>query len=131
MTMKEHSSIAASTLGNCLQSIAASDDGRITGTFTFAPDFPAFAGHFPGQPVLPAIVQLATVRLLASRYLEADLVPLRVDKVKFKNMIGPGEPVTVTILPDPRDGEITISFVISTGKGKAATGEICCRINKG
>jgi 3-hydroxyacyl-[acyl-carrier-protein] dehydratase len=127
--MPEYSSIKAAIPDTCLQAISTSEDGKITGTYTFAADFPAFAGHFPGSPVLPAVVQLTAVRMLAARHLETDLVPVKVERAKFKKMIGPEEPVAITILLDRNDMDVTISFAIVTDKGKAAKGEICCRIN--
>ena len=58
--------IEPSILSDCLKSVTNVENDVIQGTFTFPPDFIAFAGHFPGQPILPAVVQLAAVRLLAS-----------------------------------------------------------------
>ena len=128
MNMDKTRSIEQSIVAGCLQSVTVADSGEVTGVFFFAPDFPAFEGHFPGQPVLPAIVQLAAVRLLAARHLGAPLVPNSLDRAKFKAMIGPEEPVTITIRLDQSDNDVTISFTIRTAKGKASTGEIACRI---
>ena len=126
--MDKTRSIEQSIAAESLQSVTVTDSGDITGVFFFAPDFPAFEGHFPGQPVLPAVVQLAAVRLLAARHLGTALIPTSLDRAKFKAMIGPEEPVTITIRLDQSDNDVTISFTILTAKGKAATGEITCRI---
>ncbi|MEN8142279.1 MAG: beta-hydroxyacyl-ACP dehydratase [Thermodesulfobacteriota bacterium] len=61
------------------------------------PDFPAFAGHFPGQPVLPAVIQLAVVRMLAGEIIDQPLQPEKTERVKFKNMIRPDEKVFVEV----------------------------------
>jgi 3-hydroxymyristoyl/3-hydroxydecanoyl-(acyl carrier protein) dehydratase len=128
--MEKTSSIEQSLVAECLQSVTVEDSGRINGIFTFAPDFPGFAGHFPGHPVLPAVVQLAAVRFLAAGHLGRPLVPTSLERVKFKTMIGPEEPVTIFIHLDQSANDVTISFTIATCKGKAATGEITCRIMK-
>ena len=60
-------------------------------------DFPAFAGHFPGQPVLPAVIQLAVVRSLASDLLGRTLEPVRTARLKFKEMVAPGDLINVRV----------------------------------
>lgn len=67
------------------------------GDFVFPGDYCGFDGHFPGQPILPAIVQLATARFLAENILEVCLSPRELGKVKFKGMVQPDAPVTVRI----------------------------------
>ncbi|MCL7487571.1 MAG: hypothetical protein M8357_05280 [Desulfobulbaceae bacterium] len=121
-------SIEQSLIDECLQTVTEDDSGVVTGVFTFAPDFPAFEGHFPGKPVLPAVVQLAAVRFLAASYLGKPLLLVTVNRAKFKTMIGPEEPVTITIQLDQSTNDVTISFTIETIKGRAAAGEISCRV---
>ena len=67
-------------------------------------DFPAFAGHFPGKPVLPAVIQLAVVRSLTSDLLGRSLVPVRTGRLKFKGMVGPDDLILVRI-DVKREGE--------------------------
>lgn len=66
--------------------------------FLFPADFIGFQGHFPGNPILPAIVQLALVRFLAVRLLKKPLTPSHHQKIKFKGVLRPGDPVTVNII---------------------------------
>lgn len=47
-------------------------DGSFVASITFDKDFPGFDGHFPGNPVVPAICQLSAVELLAQRALQND-----------------------------------------------------------
>jgi len=126
--MEENKSIEQCIIEDCIQSISVDDSGQIIGIFAFEPHFPAFEGHFPGRPVLPAVVQLATVRFLAAKHLGKQLVPTCIDRAKFKAMVGPKEHVAITIRLDQSDNDVTISFSITTEKGKAATGTISCQI---
>lgn len=79
--------------------LAESDDGVqvVSGTFDFPADSLVFAGHFPGEPILPAVVQLTLVRLLAVLALQRKLVPAGVGRIKFNRIVRPAEPVQVTV----------------------------------
>ncbi len=91
--------------------------------FMFKENFPGFSGHFPGQPVLPAIVQLAMVRYLAECVLGGSLLPVRYERTKFRAMIQPGEKVVVDINFTKKEENWAGSFVIQrTDKEQVATG---------
>ncbi len=63
-------------------------------------DSPWFSGHFPGEPILPGIAQLH-MALEALRTATPEgfrLVGVR--RVRFKQVIRPGEPLTVTVKPE-------------------------------
>ena len=125
--MELEMSIEHSLVEKCLKKVIDTDHDEIKGVFVFPQDFPAFEGHFPGQPVLPAVVQLAAARLLAAKHLGRQLVPISVDRAKFKAMVGPNEPMTITISFDQSGNDVTISFSITSETKKIATGEIVCR----
>ena len=95
------------------------EDGsiQIQASCVFDQDFPAFAGHFPGQPILPAIVQLAAVRLLCEDQLEKVLHPVGCRRVKFRAMVQPGEPVKVQAKVKAGD-HCQVSFKLKDGKGQ-------------
>src|SRR4051812_34695895 len=66
--------------------LAASPD--ITGTAFFPADYPAFDGHFPGNPILPAFLQIqAAVDLLALNGVNGSLSS--VQGAKFLHPIKP------------------------------------------
>jgi 3-hydroxyacyl-[acyl-carrier-protein] dehydratase len=70
---------------------------RASADFRFGGDFPGFQGHFPGKPILPAIVQLAAVRYVAESALQRDLLPASYNKMKFKGMIRPNDRCMVVV----------------------------------
>ncbi|GAB4335758.1 MAG: hypothetical protein Kow0089_05630 [Desulfobulbaceae bacterium] len=121
-------SIASSVMaGACVTPPETDGNGRVRAVLRFPPGFPAFAGHFPGNPVLPAVAQLAAVRQVAGAHLGHPLVPVGVERAKFMTVIGPDEE-TVFLLRIIENGDrIAISFTITTGGGKAATGDLVCR----
>ena len=63
-----------------------------------APDHPAFAGHFPGRPIVPGVLLLD----LAQREIEAS-TGLRLQAlatVKFLSPVLPGQPLTLAFEVD-------------------------------
>ena len=77
---------------------AEKDDGgvEVSADFQFAATFVGFQGHFPGNPILPAIFQLAAVRFLLERSLGQTIRPKLYNKIKFKGMIRPDDALTIT-----------------------------------
>ncbi len=69
----------------------------MSSVFVFPDSFPGFDGHFPGQPVLPAIIQLAAVRYLAERGLGQSLRPGNYSRTKFRGIIQPDDEIEVTL----------------------------------
>ena len=63
--------------------------------FLFKSDFSGFQGHFPGNPILPAIVQLMTARESIIEQMEKELVIAKISRAKFQKMIIPDIPFTV------------------------------------
>ncbi len=67
--------------------------------FSGAEDF--FQGHFPGRPVLPAVVQIAAVVGLASRLAGTELRLSEVTRAKFMAPTGPGRELALRLTLDP------------------------------
>ncbi|HEY6000632.1 MAG TPA: hypothetical protein VI078_15200 [bacterium] len=84
-------------------------------------DSPWFDGHFPGQPVLPGIAQLAMVADLIQSALGLPARVAEVSRVRFKQMILPGEQLQVSAEPRPgRDG--AYAFRITRGETPVCSG---------
>ncbi|MDO5536955.1 MAG: hypothetical protein Q4F72_05465 [Desulfovibrionaceae bacterium] len=90
------------------------------------PDFPGFAGHFPGNPVLPAAVQLVMARLLWQKAAGSDAQP-GFARVKCTRPIGPGEELLVRLSPG-RKGRLDCAILVlppaaDSGREDAAASE--------
>lgn len=93
----------------------AREDGR----WPVPADHPAFAGHFPGHPVLPGVVLLSWVMetVAARPALAARLgTAPRVDSAKFLQAVGPGTTLSVQL----REQGSGVAFEVLLPDGQAA-----------
>lgn len=90
-------------------------DGRSVCEFRFAADDPVFAGHFPGNPILPGVFQLELTRLMAEAVLKCRLSVREISKAKFKLPISPLETVRVELKLTEKDGAIQARASFSVG----------------
>ncbi len=92
-------------------------------TWTVPADHPAFAGHFPGTPILPGVVLLDTaVQIIADA---CKLDGYEISSVKFTSPAGPGCELTIV---HSRSDSGTIRFDITSGSRKIASGSIVPKI---
>jgi 3-hydroxymyristoyl/3-hydroxydecanoyl-(acyl carrier protein) dehydratase len=64
-------------------------------TLIVAVDHPAFAGHFPGMPVLPGAVLLDEVLHILEEELALDPIDWQITAAKFLEPVHPGDVLTV------------------------------------
>ncbi|MBU0729658.1 MAG: beta-hydroxyacyl-ACP dehydratase [Proteobacteria bacterium] len=102
----------------------AGDDLVVSGVFSFAEDFPAFAGHFPQEPVFPAVVQLAIVRIIAGQGLDRKLKLALVERAKFSGVVRPHEEIKVTVNLQESNEGIRAKFKIIRDNVTVASGTL-------
>ena len=79
------------------------DQGIWRQSFRFAADSAVFTGHFPGHPVLPAVVQVLMAQIaLEAMGQSADLAC--VPQAKFLAPLGPEVDILLTLSKGRRDG---------------------------
>ena len=100
------------------------EDISVNGTFVFQPDFPCFHGHFPDQPILPGIIQMAAVRSLAIKALNQQLVPTTTGRIKFRGFIQPKERISITVNLKKHQMIWRAIFSISRGNETVSMGRI-------
>lgn len=88
-------------------------------------------GHFPGQPIVPGVIQCecclqAGAVLLGRRAQLSSGIPVatRIDNVKFKRMVQPGETVEVTV---ELQEQLSNAYFF-TGRVTVA-GKLACRLD--
>lgn len=101
--------------------------GTITAEMCCPVDYPAFNGHFPGQPVLPAVMQLVFVRMLAVDLLQIPLAPIKSKRLKFKGMIQPNEKIQMQVSLDKVADQWHATFKLKKPATVVSSGTIIFR----
>ena len=95
-------------------------DGGFSRRFLFGSDFPGFAGHFPGNPMLPAIVQIQTALILAEEALGRALDLVEIENAKFLLPVKPGQEICVKCRECSDPDGLIYQVTLSVGKAVAA-----------
>ena len=110
-----------------LQTLAALDGAspapQADASFDIAADHPAFAGHFPGHPVLPGVAVLSLVlQALAARPALSARVgdAPRIDNAKFLHAVTPGSTLRVAL----REQGSGVAFEVWRGDTAVARGQL-------
>lgn len=99
MNMRE--SIREAVIGG----LHRTDDGVVALEFRFDASQPVFAGHFPGNPILPGVFQLEMARFTAEAGAEFPLIVREISKAKFRRPIRPEETIRMNVrLSELADG---------------------------
>lgn len=99
-----------------------------------APDLPCFAGHFPGQPILPGVMQLEWGARLANR-LWPNHAPTTAfagsTRVKFKAPITPDCLLQLSLVlnaTNPAKQERSISLAVRSSTAQLTTAQLLYRV---
>ncbi len=91
----------------------SSGNNSIDAVLLLNPGHEVYKGHFPGQPVVPGVIQIQILRELAEKALGQKLFISEVTSAKYLNMIVPGhEPVLIEITLKPAETGFKLNGVI-------------------
>lgn len=94
------------------------DEHRMAHTLTVPADHPAFAGHFPGAPILPGVVLLDAVVQRAPGALGG---VRQIASAKFFSPVAPGESLLIAY---ERTACAGLRWSIACGARKVASGTL-------
>ena len=110
-------SIIQSELLKRIQDFQRHDDGSYSAAITFDPAFTGFDGHFPGNPIVPAVCQLSAVEVLAHLALgREDLKLATISLMKFRAPLVPNDTATFTFTLTQLENDIIVKADVSTLK---------------
>lgn len=94
-------------------------DGEFSWTVPL--DHPAFAGHFPGHPIVPGVLLLDRAILFAGQLSGNSSGRWQVGNCKFLSPVGPGETLLFTLRPKPGGA---VAFTLRAGSREVASGSL-------
>lgn len=89
--------------------------------YRFDPDFLGFSGHFPGYPVVPAVVQVLAAVELVGAGSGRDCSLVGVEHAKFLIQLHPGDEITVRCTPKAAAGRELWEARLDVAAGVAAS----------
>lgn len=112
-----------------------SEDGAV-GTLHLTGEEFFFQGHFPENPIMPAVFQLealaqvgAVALLSIPEFRGKTAVYTGIDKAKFRAMVKPGDTIRMEISFVKRRGPMAVAAgTVWNGNAKAAEAEIKCAV---
>ncbi len=89
--------------------------------YVFPPSFLGFQGHFPGKPVLPAVVQIMIFRESISEKLAQNLKLEMMTRAKFLEVISPETPITAIWTVKEKDGQFLCKCLLESDGERASS----------
>jgi len=83
-------------------------EGKLEAVINYHSAHPVFAGHFPGQPIVPGVLLMQTVREIIERHHGTEYQLVKARSVKFlRPVTGDSEAeINITIDLVPLDGDL-------------------------
>lgn len=100
--------------------VLTSEKGSAEAEIVFPEDFELFAGHFPGNPTLPGVCEIACAELLLGKVLDRTPILEEIGKAKFFAPVPPGELLHIRIEWKELEGKIELSGDMRSGENKIA-----------
>lgn len=94
---------------------------EIRGEFSFDRDFIGFSGHFPGYPILPAVLQLFLAQVLIEKQKGLKVRVTGIVKAKFLSEIRPDDRITVQCVDTAADETMVSKIKISCGEKQVSS----------
>jgi len=99
-----------------LEQVQNEELSEIRGRYSFDRNFVGFSGHFPGYPILPAVLQLLLAQLLIEKQKRCKVRITSIVRAKFLSEIRPEDEITVQCLDVSSDGDQKSKVRITSGE---------------
>jgi len=108
-------------ISSATSGIEESPPDTIKQRYRFSPDFIGFSGHFPGNPILPAFVQILMALTLTENYKGCPLKAAGVEKAKFRIPLQPDQEIEVSCRQRTADKLTGCDARLTVSEGLAAS----------
>ncbi len=116
--------------------VECDDEKTIVGIKNVTINEPFFAGHFPGVPIMPGVLQLEAMAQTAGIFVNKLLdlsgkLPyfMAIDKAKFRRVVSPGDQMRIEIeILQKRTRTVKFKGVITVDGAVASQAEMMCMI---
>lgn len=88
--------------------------------FRFGETFAGVSGHFPGNPIIPAVVQVLMARLVVEEKLGRGFSLVEITNAKFRHMLTPGMEIRVRCKEASSDRGLRYTVTLTIAAGKAS-----------
>jgi len=95
--------------------------GAVTHRYCFRSDFIGFRGHFPGYPILPALVQILAAIITLEDHIQCRLKLISVEKAKFHLPLHPDHEIEVMCAPRELHGQSICEARLTVAEGLASS----------
>jgi len=104
---------------------------EVANTYCFDNSFLGFSGHFPGYPILPAVLQLLIAQLLIEEQKGYKIQMTSIEKAKFLSEIRPNDRITVQCIDADRGGEQRSKIKITSEEKVVSNFNLCfCQVKE-
>jgi len=95
-----------------------SDNDTISAEITFDVSHSIFKGHFPGNPIVPGVIQVQIIKELLEKGLSKELMLNKSKNIKFLNFISPlkNREISVSINHKASDNNVIRTSAIITSQ---------------
>ena len=90
-------------------------------SYRFTESFIGFAGHFPGYPILPAILQTLLAQILAEQVVGEPLQFSTLQRAKFTRELRPDEQIDVSLDCLEKNGQLHCATQLEVAGESAAS----------
>jgi 3-hydroxymyristoyl/3-hydroxydecanoyl-(acyl carrier protein) dehydratase len=108
-------------LKHCLLSNTAGEAGVVVLNFFYPEGFLGFRGHFPGDPILPGVCILQSLRIGLEQAWQVPLRLVEIVTAKFVSPSRPGDQLVFTTRPGGTEGAVvTMKTKVTRGDERVA-----------
>ncbi|PLX97558.1 MAG: 3-hydroxyacyl-ACP dehydratase [Desulfuromonas sp.] len=110
-----------SELNHCCCGDVVVDGERVEQSFILPESFIGFGGHFPGYPIVPAVIQVLMAQLVAEQGQLISHAPTAVERAKFHRQLRPAERIDICCVAKMVRGKAVIDATLHVGDELASS----------